>query len=121
MYIYMYIYTHTYIYISTYTYIYICTYTYTFTHIHTHIHMHIYTYTYTYTHNHTHTNPHTCTYINLFVNCSEIPHAQIPHYVSTSQLNPSKSQITGFHKTQNTREGNSRTESSKKVNKSGLK
>ena len=62
-----------------------------------------------------------CTYVKLFIIYLEIPQNQIPHQVGTSQLNPNKSQITGFHKMRNTRAGNPRKESSKKVNKSELK
>ena len=101
--------THTYTYIHTYTHIYIYTCTYT------------YTYTYTHTYNHTHTDTHIYTYGKLFVNCSKIPHIQILHHKATSQLNPNKSQISGFHKMRNTGTGDPRTESSKKVNKSVLK
>ena len=46
-------------------------------------------------------------YVKLLVICFEIPHTQIPHHVKTSQ-------ITGFHKTRDTRAGNPRTEPSNK-------
>ena len=35
----------------------------------------------------------------------------MPHHMATSQLNRDKSQITGFHKTGDTRAGNPRIES----------
>ena len=52
--------------------------------------------------------------IKLLVICSEIPHTQIPHHVTTSQLNFYKIQITGFRKTQDNRTRNLRTDSSNK-------
>ena len=52
--------------------------------------------------------------IKQLVICSEIPYAQIPHHVATSQLNCDKIQITGFHKTKDNRAGNVRTDSSNK-------
>ena len=76
-----------------------CIYVYTHTDIHTCTH----------TYNHRRTNTHIYTYVKLFVICFEIPHTQIPHHVATSQLNPNKSQITGFHKMRDTRAGNPRT------------
>ena len=105
--VYIHIYIHTYIHI------------YRYTDIHTHIHA--YTHTHTHIHIITHIQTHIYTYVKLFVICFEIPHPQIPHHVATSQLNPNKSQITGFDEMRNTRAGNPRTEASKKVNKSGLK
>ena len=80
------------------------------------IHIYIYTCTHTYTHIHsyTHRNTHIYTYVKLFVNFSKILHTEIPHHVATSQLNPNKSQTTGFQTMRNTRTGNPRTESSKK-------
>ena len=58
-------------------------------------------------------------YLNLLVICSEIPNTQIPHHVTTSQLNFDKIQITDFRKMQDSRTRNLRTDS--KVNKSELK
>ena len=58
---------------------------------------------------------------NKGIICSEIPHTQIPHYVATSQLNCHKIHIPGFHKTRDNRTKNLRTDSSNKVNISGLK
>ena len=58
------------------------------------------------------------TYVKLFEICFEIPHTQILHHMATSQLNPNKSQITGFYKMGNTTTGNPRPESSKKVDTS---
>ena len=52
--------------------------------------------------------------IKLLVICSEIPHTQIPHHVTTSQLNFDKIQITGFRKTRENRTRNLRTDSSNK-------
>ena len=57
--------------------------------------------------------------IKLLVICSEIPHTQIPHHVTTSQLNFDKIQITDFRKMRDSRTRNLRTDS--KVNKSELK
>ena len=57
--------------------------------------------------------------IKLLVICSEIPHTQIPHHVTTSQLNFDKIQITGFHKT--IEQGISEQTLVIKVNKSELK
>ena len=52
--------------------------------------------------------------IKLLVICSEIPHTQIPHHVTTSQLNFDKIQITGFRKTRDNRIRNLRTDYSNK-------
>ena len=52
--------------------------------------------------------------IKWLVICSEIPHTQIQHYVATSQLNCNKIQVTGFHKMQDNRTGNLRTNFSNK-------
>ena len=52
--------------------------------------------------------------IKLLVICSKIPHTQIPHHVTTSQLNFDKIQITGFRKTRDNRTRNLRTDSSNK-------
>ena len=101
-------------------------YTYTHTHIYIYIHTHTHTYIHTYTYTYKHISTLTCTYIKaniythiyihvkLFVICFENPHTQILHLVATNQLNHDKSQITGFHKMQDTRAGNPRTESSNK-------
>ena len=94
--------------INTYIQINTCSYIYIYI-----IHIYIYTYTYTHTYNPTH--------IHLFVISFDMPHTQISYHVATSRLNPNKSQITDFHKMRNTRARNPKTESSKKVNKSGLK
>ena len=64
---------------------------------------------------------HIHTHIRKTVICFEISHIQIPHHVATSQFNPLKSKITGFHKMRNTRAEDPKTESSSKVNKKGLK
>ena len=88
--------------------------------MHTHTHTYIYTYTYRHTYN-TYKHTHIYTYLKLSVICVEIPHTQIQHDMATSQLNPNKSHVTGFHITQSTRAGNPRTLSSKNVNKNGLK
>ena len=101
-------YIHTYIYIYTCKYIYAHKHTYTYTYTYTYIYTNTNTYTYIYTYTYTYTNTHLYTYVKLFVNCSEIPHTQIPHHVATSQLNSNKSQTTSFHKMQNTRTGNPR-------------
>ena len=58
-------------------------------------------------------------YLKLLVICSEIPNTQIPHHVTTSQLNFDKIQITDFRKMRDSRTRNLRTDS--KVNKSELK
>ena len=65
---------------------------------------------------HINTHIYICIYTNvkLFVICFKIPHTQIPHHVATCQLNPDKSQITGFQKMPDTRAGNPTTESSNK-------
>ena len=52
--------------------------------------------------------------IKLLVICFKIPHNQIPHHVTTSQLNFDKIQITGFRKTRDNRTRNLRTDSSNK-------
>ena len=52
--------------------------------------------------------------IKLLVICSEIPQTQIPHHVTTSQLNFDKIQITGFRKTRDNRTRNLRIDSSNK-------
>ena len=64
----------------------------------------------------THIQTHIYTYVKLFVIWFKIPHTQMLHHVTTSQLNPSKSQITDFHKMWNTRVGNPRTECSERAN-----
>ena len=52
--------------------------------------------------------------LKLLVICSEIPNTQIPHHVTTSQLNFDKIQITDFRKTRDNRTRNLRTDSSNK-------
>ena len=52
--------------------------------------------------------------LKLLVICSETPNTQIPHYVTTSQLNFDKIQITDFRKTRDNRTRNLRTDSSNK-------
>ena len=59
--------------------------------------------------------------IKLLVICSEIPHTQIPHHVTTSQLNFDEIQITSFRKARDNRGGNLKTDLSVKVNESELK
>ena len=59
--------------------------------------------------------------IKLLVIYSEIPHTQVPHHVTTSQLNFDKSQINGLRKTRDNRTKNLRTDSSKNANKSEIK
>ena len=54
--------------------------------------------------------------LKLFLICSEISHTQIPHLLANSQMNCNKTEITGFNKTQNTNEGNLKTDSSYKGN-----
>ena len=60
-------------------------------------------------------------YVKLFVICFKIPHTQIPYHMAASQFNPNERKITGFPKIRNTRAGDPKTESFKKVNKNGLK
>ena len=52
--------------------------------------------------------------LKLLVICSETPNTQIPHHVTTSQLNFDKIQITDFRKTRDNRTRNLRTDSSNK-------
>ena len=52
--------------------------------------------------------------LKLLVICSEIPNTQIPHHVTTSQLNFDKIQITDFRKTRDNRTRNLRRDSSNK-------
>ena len=59
--------------------------------------------------------------IKLLLICSKIPHTQIPHHVTTSQLNFDKIQITGFRKTQDNRTRNLRTDSSNKSQQKWIK
>ena len=75
-----------------------CMYIHIYIYIYIHTYTCIYTYTYTHTYNHKHRNKHIYTYWKLFVIC----------FVAISRFNPNKSKITGFHKTRNTRAGNSK-------------
>ena len=59
--------------------------------------------------------------IKLLVMYSKIPQTQIPHQMTTSQLNFNKTQIISFRKTVDNCRRNLRTGSSKKFNKSELK
>ena len=59
--------------------------------------------------------------IKLLVMYSKIPQTQIPHHMTTSQLNFNKIQIISFRKTVDNCRRNLRTDSSKKFNKSELK
>ena len=52
--------------------------------------------------------------LKLLVICSETPNTQIPHHVTTSQLNFDKIQITDFRKTRDNRTRNLRRDSSNK-------
>ena len=45
--------------------------------------------------------------------CSKIHHTEIPHHVTTRQLNRSKIQITGFNKMGDTKAGNLKADSNK--------
>ena len=66
--------------------------------------MYIHIHTYMYIHIHIKT---------LFVICFKIPHTQMAHHMALGQLNWDKSQLTGFHKMQDTGEGNPRKKYSK--------